>query len=95
MSLGEGWGASDGSDASTFEIWPENWACWCVFAEVCQQWRLASNGALLGLDLGAIAPYLELVEPDPTERRALWQDLCHIASGVIEAQAKQLAANKK
>lgn len=89
--MGDGWADDDESVAGDFEVWAENWDVWTTFQAVAHQWRTTAHGLLMGLDMAAILPYLGLVTSDRDAQRELWQQLCHIASGVMQAQSDIMA----
>lgn len=49
----------DVTDKSTFEVWPENWTPFEVFAEMGTQWRIGANGPT-GLDYNVAFRLMDL-----------------------------------
>lgn len=69
--------ASGAGRYALIEVWPENWPAVEAFAEVANQWRIASGGMapsrFIGLDYAATQAGLELA--GMTVSTATWADM--------------------
>lgn len=63
------------------QVWPENWAAWCLFETMATQWR-AGPGGVIGLDYAVLAEELRLAQIPQAEHGRLRNDI-----RVLEAAA--------
>lgn len=57
-----------------FEVWPENWEPFCLFADLGSQWRSGMSGPT-GLDYTAVLALMGLMDITREEQRDLFNDI--------------------
>lgn len=72
------------SDYKPFEVWPENWAAFNLFASLCTQWRVGPAGAT-GLDYMVLYRELDDLGLTGEERAHMKADIRELEAGALEA----------
>lgn len=76
------WGLSLGDFDEVFEVWPENWPAFLLFARVNTQWR--ENGFdPVGLDYSAVYPLLDRTCNSQLEWEEMFDDIRDMEAAAI------------
>ena len=67
-----------------FEVWPENWPAWCLYARVSTQWRVGGMGTYIGLDYTPLFAIMQAMGLQGEEWHQTFDDI-----RVIECAALQ------
>lgn len=71
------------------EVWPENWAAWCLFAELDTQWhRAGMNGARTGLMYAVLWERLDRLQLTPADWLQLYDDVRVLEQAALVAISK-------
>lgn len=73
-------------DADAFEIWPENWPTWKLWAEMSSQWRVAGMGGLIGLDYAPLFMRMDRMRLDEDTYELMFADIRAMESAVLEIE---------
>lgn len=70
------------SDYKPFEVWPENWAAFSLFASLSTQWRVGPAGAT-GLDYLVLYRELDDMGLTGDEREQMKADIRELEAGAL------------
>lgn len=69
-------------EGECFEVWPENWPAFDVFAQLDTQWRTGMNGPT-GLDYAALYPLLDRIGLADPDWRQMFDDVRTLESAAL------------
>lgn len=69
---------------STVEVWPENWATWCLFRDQRNQWRIGFNGPT-GMDFNVLYRDLDDLGITGDERLRLKADMRAMEQAALDS----------
>lgn len=70
----QGTGLTLADYAESVEVWPENWPSWCLWTEICGQWRTGFAGHY-ALDYTALFARLDRMRLDDERWEELFADI--------------------
>jgi hypothetical protein len=72
-----------------FEVWPENWPAWCLYARVSTQWRVGGMGSYIGLDYNPLFILMQAMGLQGDDYLNMFDDIRAIERGALQFFRKE------